>query len=86
MKLNGKEKHIEETKSYYSDAKHERDMLDGNLNRMFVSDDIDEIITMYMYAKFRINLIYHYCLKMYEEKEEERCRIELTRTDTSLKV
>ena len=72
MKLNGKEKntHIGKSESHRFEAERERDMLDGNLNRMFVSDDIDEIIKMYIYAKFRINLIYQYCLKMYEERSK----------------
>lgn len=71
MKLNGKERaHIGKSESHYFEAARERDMLDGNINRMFVSDDIDEIIDMYLYAKFRLSLIYHYCIQMLEERRE----------------
>lgn len=70
MKLNGKEQktHIGKFESYKDEADYELDMLRGNINRMFISDDIDEIMKMYIYAKFRINLIYHYCIKMCEER------------------
>lgn len=70
MKLNGKEKTRtpEESESRYYKARNERDMLNGNMNRMFVSDDIDEIIEMYLVAKYRLSLIYHYCLKMCDER------------------
>lgn len=71
MKLNGKEHtHIGKPVSHYFEAKHERDMLDVNMNRMFVSDDIDEIIEMYLFAKFRLSMIYHYCIKMLEERSK----------------
>lgn len=72
MKLNGKEQtHTsEKSESYYYKARNERDMLNGNMNRLFVSDDIDEIIQMYLVAKYRISLIYHYRLKMCEERNK----------------
>lgn len=70
MKLNGKENRIGKSESHRFEAEHERDMLDGNMNRMFVSDDLDEIIQMYLYAKFRLSLIYHYCIKMLEERRK----------------
>lgn len=70
MKLNGKENRIGKSESHYLEAQRERDMLDGNINRMFVSDDIDEIIRMYLYAKFRLSLIYHDCIKLYDERKK----------------
>ena len=74
MRLNGKEtgkeNKIGKSASHAFEASRERDMLEGNIARMFVSHDIDEIIEMYLYAKFRINMIYHYCLKMYEERSQ----------------
>lgn len=71
MKLNGHEKQIGKSESHRFEACRERDMLDGNITRMFVSDDLDEIIKMYIYAKFRLNLIYQYCLKMYDERKND---------------
>lgn len=74
MKLNGKENskenRIGKSESHYLEAKGQYDSLVGNINRMFVGDDVDEIMKMYIYAKFRLNLIYHLCLKMYEERSK----------------
>ena len=69
MKLNGKEKTCtaKGSESCYK-ARNERDLLNGNINRMFVSDDIDEIIEVYLVAKYRLSLIYHYCIKMCDER------------------
>jgi hypothetical protein len=33
----------------------EMDMIKGNLNRMCVTDDTDELLTMYAYASIRLN-------------------------------
>jgi hypothetical protein len=68
MKLNGKER-IGKSESHNLAAQNEHVMLDGNINRMFISNDIDDIINMYLYAKFSLNMIYHYCLQMYEERK-----------------
>lgn len=42
----------------YISIKNEYDMLKGNINRMFVSDDIDEVISMYEFAKKRLERIF----------------------------
>lgn len=34
---------------------NEMDMIKGNLNRMCVTDDTDELLTMYAYASIRLN-------------------------------
>lgn len=34
------------------------DMLKGNINRMFLTDDLDELLIMYAFAKFRLEQIY----------------------------
>lgn len=70
MKLNGKENRIGKSESHILEAKRERDLLDGNINRMFVSYDVDEIMKMYLYAKFRLNMIYYLCLKLCEERSK----------------
>lgn len=38
----------------------EADMLQGNINRMFVTDDVTELIRMYDFAQKRIERIYEY--------------------------
>lgn len=42
----------------YQLAKNESDMLDGNINRMFVTHDVEELNKMYYYAKRRLDKIY----------------------------
>lgn len=42
------------------EAFNELDMLRGNLNRMFVTDDVKELTVEYEYAKKRIEMIYEY--------------------------
>lgn len=52
--------------------RNERDMLRGNLNRMCVSDDIDELIKMYHYAESRIQHIFDICIDRFiDDKESE---------------
>lgn len=43
----------------YDKAKNERNMLDGNINRMFITDDFNEFEKMYEFAKLRIENIYN---------------------------
>jgi hypothetical protein len=38
--------------------KNDRDMLDGNLNRMTVTEDLDELVNRYRYAKLNLEQIY----------------------------
>lgn len=35
-----------------------RDMLDGELNRIMVSDDLDELLKMLMYARENVTKLY----------------------------
>jgi hypothetical protein len=42
------------------DLKNMRDMLDGNLNRMSTTEDIEMLETMFDYAKIRLQAIYNY--------------------------
>lgn len=52
--------------------RHEKDMLKGNINRMCVCDDTDELIKMYHYANLRIKTIHDICLNRFiDDKESE---------------
>ena len=42
------------------EARIESDMLEGNIARMFLTDDVTELIRMYEFAKKRIERIYEY--------------------------
>lgn len=37
---------------------NEADMLQGNINRMIVTDDTEELLNMYMWAERRLHTIY----------------------------
>lgn len=47
----------------------ERDMLDGNLNRMMITDDLTELRSMYAFAKERLEDIYNERMSRFEEKD-----------------
>lgn len=47
-----------------------KDMLKGNINRMCVSDDIEELIKMYQVAILRIDKICDICMSRYTNVEE----------------
>lgn len=49
---------------------HVRDMLKGNINRMCVCEDANELVKMYHYAKFRIDTIYEFCLDRFLDDGE----------------
>lgn len=51
------------------EAFNERDMLDGNINRMFVSDDKQEVQTMYNFARVRLEQIFLYNLDRISQRE-----------------
>lgn len=51
------------------EAFNERDMLDGNINRMFVSDDKKEVQTMYNFARIRLEQIFLHNLDRIDQKE-----------------
>ena len=42
------------------EAYNERDMLDGNLNRMSVTDSLDELVKMYTWAVYRLEVLRRY--------------------------
>lgn len=44
----------------YNELRNEINMLQGNINRICISDDIEEIKKMYEFAKRRIDDIYQY--------------------------
>lgn len=46
----------------YNELDNEINMLKGNINRICVSDDYEELERMYMYAKIRLDEIYDYNL------------------------
>ena len=46
------------TQQEYNKLSNEHDMLNGNINRMFVTDDYGEFEAMYSFAKSRIEKIY----------------------------
>lgn len=52
------------------EMENETMMLDGNVCRMCVTDDIKELHKRQAYAKANIDKIYEYNLKRLEEKEE----------------
>lgn len=47
-----------------------KDMLKGNINRMCVSDDIEELIKMYQVAILRIDKICDICMSRYTNVED----------------
>ena len=49
---------------------NEVDMLEGNINRMCVTDDIKELCNMIEYARVRIERIYQYNKERLLGKEE----------------
>lgn len=49
-----------------------RDMLEGNLNRMSVTDDMEELEDMYSFAKKRIEKIYTINKERLEETNKLR--------------
>lgn len=53
---------MEGTKILNKKMSLECDMLQGNINRMFVTQNKDELVSMYCYAKSRLQLIYEFNL------------------------
>lgn len=50
-------------------ASNEYDMLKGCVNRLFVTDDIDELPRLYRGAIYHLGEIYEYGLERLREKE-----------------
>ena len=46
------------TQQEYNKLSNEHDSLNGNINRMFVTDDKDEFEYMYSWAKSRLETLY----------------------------
>lgn len=42
----------------YQEMINERDMMDGNINRMFVTDNIEELCSMYIFAQERLEILF----------------------------
>ena len=56
----------------YQEMKNEKDMLEGNINRMFVADDIVEVCSMYVFAQERLKKIYkENCKRIIEKNKDE---------------
>lgn len=53
----------------------ECDMLEGNINRMCVTDDLKELNSMFEFASRRLDAIFHYNLKRFNEKIIVNCLI-----------
>ena len=51
--------------------RNEKDMLNGNINRMCVVDDSDELLKMYHFANLRIKTIFETCLDKFIEADKE---------------
>ena len=42
----------------YQEMINERDMMNGNINRMFVTDNIEELCSMYIFAQERLEILF----------------------------
>ncbi len=58
-----------------NELKSEIDMLQGNINRMMVSDDIEEISKMYYWANKRVSTIFMENIERVIEEERIRNQI-----------
>ena len=55
----------------YKEMCTEKDMLEGNINRMFVTNDIEEVCNMYVFAKERLDVLFKENCKRITEKNTE---------------
>ena len=51
------------------ELRNEKDMLDGNINRMMITDNFAELRNMYAFARNRLENIYNERISRFEEKE-----------------
>ena len=59
--------------SSYQEASNDYDMLKGCVNRMFVTDDMEELPRLYSGAMYHFSRIYKYgCDRLIERAEEKR--------------
>ena len=56
----------------YQEMRNEKDMIEGNINRMFITYDIDELCSMYVSAKERLDVLF-----------KENCRRIINRNDNN---
>ena len=52
----------------YQEMKNEKDMLNGNINRMFVTDSYAELCSMYEYAQKRLEALFNANYERIQEK------------------
>lgn len=53
---------------------YDMSMLKGNVNRMRVTDDLEELLNMYAHAKCRLDIIFY--ANYFRLKEEEKQKTE----------
>lgn len=51
---------------------NERDRLEGNMNRMFITSDLEELLSMYTFAKCRLEQIFNGNYMRLKEEEREK--------------
>lgn len=51
---------------------NECDMLKGNINRMCVTDDLEELLNVYTYAKCRLDSVFNANYFRLKEEEKEK--------------
>lgn len=57
----------------YQKAHNDYDMLKGCVNRIFVTDDKEELITLYGCALHYLSLIFNYGKERFSERSENSC-------------
>lgn len=55
----------------YQEASNNYDMLKGSINRIFVTDDKEELISLYTSALYYLSLIFCYGKTRFRERSEE---------------
>lgn len=55
----------------FREVTNEKNMLDGNINRMCVTKDIEELENMFVFAEKRVQRIYQYNLNRLKINESE---------------
>jgi hypothetical protein len=56
----------------YKQLINEIEMLKGNINRMCITNDLEEIERMYYFAKYRIDEIYRYNFERINKEGESK--------------
>jgi len=60
---------IQTTIKNYNELQNELDMLKGNINRLCISDSVEELESHIKYAKLRLENIYAYRYNQMSEKD-----------------